>query len=78
MSRRSLLTLDADCRGTIQRVNVEFALRERLAALGLKPGRGIQIVRRLGANGPLQVRVDHTDVVLRAADAALIEIANGS
>jgi ferrous iron transport protein A len=78
MSWRSLLTLDADSRGTIQRVNVEFALRERLAALGLKPGRCIQIVRRLGANGPLQVRVDHTDVVLRAADAALIEIANGS
>jgi ferrous iron transport protein A len=78
MSWRSLLTLEADGRGTIQRVNVEFGLRERLAALGLKPGRRIQIVRRLGATGPLQVRVDHTDVVLRAADAALIEIANGS
>jgi ferrous iron transport protein A len=78
MSKRSLISLDSECRATIQRVNVEFALRERLAALGLKPGRGIQIVRRLGADGPLQVRVDHTDIVLRAADAALIEIANGS
>jgi ferrous iron transport protein A len=78
MSLRPLLSLAADCRATIRHVNVEFALRERLAALGLKPGRCVQIVRRLGAGGPLQVRIDHTDIVLRAADAALIEVANGS
>lgn len=78
MSLRSLLSLAADCRATIRHVNVEFALRERLAALGLKPGRCVHIVRRLGVGGPLQVRIDHTDIVLRAADAALIEVANGS
>jgi len=78
MTWLSLIALDADCRATIQRVNLEFALRERLAALGLKPGRCVEIVRRLGTGGPLQVRVDHTDIVLRAADAACIEVAAGS
>jgi ferrous iron transport protein A len=58
----------------ILRINSEFDVRERLLALGLRPGRCVQVIRRLGRLGPLQVRVDHTDVVVRAIDAAHIEV----
>jgi Fe2+ transport system protein FeoA len=74
MSARTLFTLGDEGRATIVRVHGEFALRERFAALGVRPGRTIRVVRRLGARGPLQVRVDHTDLVLRAAEAAQIDI----
>jgi ferrous iron transport protein A len=55
-------------------LNLEFAVRERLAALGLRIGRRLQVVRRAGAQGPLQVRIDHTDLILRRAEAAGIEV----
>lgn len=74
MSSRTLSALIDDAPATIVRVHGEFALRERFAALGVRPGRTIRVVRRLGARGPLQVRVDHTDLVLRAAEAARIDI----
>lgn len=74
MNGHSLIRLGTDARATILRVNSEFAVRERLAALGLKPGRRVQVIRRIGTTGPLQLRVDHTDLVVRAADAALIEV----
>lgn len=74
MAARTLFTLGDEDRATIVRVRGEFALRERFAALGVRPGRTIRVVRRLGARGPLQVRVDHTDLVLRAAEAAQIDV----
>lgn len=74
MSRRLLSRLGASARAKIVRVNSEFAVRERLAALGVKPGRLLRVVRRMGAAGPLQVRVDHTDFVVRAAEAEQIEV----
>lgn len=70
----TLSNLGDDDRATIVRVHGEFALRERFAALGVRPGRTIRVMRRLGTRGPLQVRVDHTDLVLRAADAAQIDV----
>ena len=58
----------------IVRINSDFDVRERLVALGLRPGRRVQVVRRLGARGPIQVRVDHTDFVVRAAEASAIDV----
>jgi ferrous iron transport protein A len=74
MSVPLLSRLGASARARIVRVNSEFAVRERLAALGVKPGRLIRVVRRMGATGPLQVRIDHTDLVVRAAEAEKIEV----
>ncbi len=74
MAARTLFALGDDDRAIVARVNGEFALRERFAALGVRPGRTIQVVRRFGTNGPMQVRVDHTDLVLRAAEALQIDI----
>jgi ferrous iron transport protein A len=59
----------------VESLDVEFAVRERLHALGLRVGREIRVVRRLGRHGPLQIRVDHTDVILRGAEAARITVA---
>jgi ferrous iron transport protein A len=55
-------------------LELDFALRERLAALGVRIGRRLQVVRRFGASGPMQVRVDHTDLILRRAEAACIRV----
>lgn len=55
-------------------LNLDFAVRERLAALGVRIGRRLQVVRRVGSSGPMQVRVDHTDLILRAAEAGGIEV----
>jgi ferrous iron transport protein A len=74
MTTQSLNGLNVLETGRILRINSEFDVRERLAALGLRPGRQVQVVRRLGARGPMQVRVDHTDIVVRAVEAASIDV----
>ena len=71
----SLATLANATPAVVTALDVEFALRERLFALGLRVGRTIRVVRRFGHKGPLQVRVDHTDMILRGAEAARIQVA---
>lgn len=55
-------------------IDLPFELRERLAALGVKAGRRLSLVHRLGVNGPLQVRAGSTDFILRAREASGIRI----
>ena len=50
------------------------ALQHRLSALGFRIGKQIQLVRRAAFNGPLHVRIDSTDVIIRCADAACVEL----
>lgn len=59
---------------TVVSVDLPFALRERLAALGVKAGRKLLLVHRLGARGPLQVRAGTTDFILRIREAGAIEV----
>lgn len=59
---------------TVIAIELPFELRERLAALGVKPGRQLSLVHRLGRSGPLQVRAGNTDFVLRQQEAAGIRI----
>ncbi len=59
----------------VESLDLDFALRERLFALGVRVGRTINVVRRVGRHGPLQVRVDHTDLILRGTEAARIRVA---
>lgn len=49
-------------------------LVSRLRALGIKPGRQVQVVRRAPLSGPLQVRAGQTDIILRRAEAAGIHV----
>ncbi len=74
LSNSSLATLAPATPAVVAALDLEFALRERLFALGLRVGRTISVVRRVGQHGPLQVRVDHTDVILRRAEAERISV----
>lgn len=71
------MTLDqlspAQC-ATVVEIDLPFELRERLAALGVKTGRHLSVVHRIGRNGPLQVRAGSTDFILRPQEAAGIRI----
>ncbi len=71
----TLASLAVRTPAVVESLDLEFALRERLFALGLRVGRTIRVMRRFGRNGPLQVRVDHTDVILRGSEAEKIRVA---
>jgi len=49
-------------------------LAHRLAALGFRAGKPLQVLRRGALAGPLQVRLGTTDVILRRSEAAQIEV----
>lgn len=56
-------------------VDAEPALRTRIEAMGLRVGREIKVVRRARGGGPLQVRVGMTDLIIRPAQARMIQVA---
>ncbi|MCP9848526.1 FeoA family protein [Cyanobium sp. Morenito 9A2] len=60
--------------GTILSVAAAAGLTQRLSALGLSPGRNVQVLRRAWWSGPLHVRVGMTELMLRRSDAARIAI----
>jgi len=66
-----LATLDT---ATIQAIHAGQELRRRLAGLGLRLGIRVRVMRRSPFNGPMQIRVGHTDLIMRPADAAHIEV----
>ena len=55
---------------TIARIHADEGLFHRLAAMGLRIGKPIQVIRKARFNGPMQVRVGTTDIMLRLIDAA--------
>ena len=71
MCALSELTPGLDARVTALRADHDFV--QRLHALGLRIGRSVRVVRRGALNGPLQLRIGTTDIMLRRADAALID-----
>lgn len=60
--------------GTIKAIHASQELRRRLAGLGLRSGIHIRVIRHSPMNGPMQVRVGNTDLIMRKADAAHIEV----
>jgi ferrous iron transport protein A len=74
MPNLTLTALEPRQHAVVTAIDLEFSVRERLAALGVRIGRKLQVVRRVGASGPMQIRIDHTDLILRAAEAARIEV----
>lgn len=60
--------------GTIMAIHAGQDLRRRLAGLGLRSGTRVRIIRQSPLNGPIQIRVGHTDLIMRPADAANIEV----
>ncbi len=45
---------------------------ERMAALGLLPGRRVAVLRRAPFGGPLHLRIGPTELMIRRADARAI------
>ncbi len=59
---------------TIAAIEAEESLFHRLSALGFRVGKPLSIIRRANFNGPMQVRLGTTDVILRSAEAARIQL----
>jgi ferrous iron transport protein A len=57
---------------TVAVVHGDAPLRQRLAALGVRPGRPLRLVRRWALTGPLHLRLGTTDVILRRGHAQAI------
>lgn len=60
--------------GVIVHINAGQELTRRMAALGLRPGRQIEIIRKAPWQGPLQIRIGHTELIIRRGEAAKIEV----
>lgn len=74
MPELSLTALKPRQQAVVTALDLDFAVRERLAGLGVRIGRKLQLIRRVGASGPMQVRIDHTDLILRASEANRIRV----
>ncbi len=74
MSFLDLAALKPRQHAVVTALDFDFAVRERLAALGMRIGGKVQVMRRIGAAGPMQVRIGHTDVILRHAEAGRIRV----
>ena len=74
MSNLALAALQPRQHAVVTALDLEFAVRERLAALGMRIGRRLLVVRRVGTSGPMQVRIDHTDLILRTSEANRIRV----
>ena len=74
-SASRLADLPAGATATVQAVAADGGLRQRLEALGLRPGQSVQVLRRGWWSGPLHVRVGMTELMLRRRDAARVSLA---
>ncbi len=68
----SLDHLSPNQSGTIETIDAGPELGRRMAALGLRPGRRVEVVRTAPLKGPLQIRIGHTELMIRRIDAAKI------
>ena len=69
------LTLDhlaPDHTATITAVHASGMTGERMAALGLVPGRRVALLRRAPFGGPLHLRIGPTELMIRRADARAV------
>jgi ferrous iron transport protein A len=69
-----LNTLAAGRCGTILSIDAPAELVARMRALGLRAGRRIKVIRRSPFQGPIQVRAGQTDLIIRRAEAATIQM----
>lgn len=60
---------------TIASVSGDEAVKARINGLGLRIGLQVAVIRRACMGGPLQIRVGHTDVLMRSEQADLINLA---
>lgn len=64
--------------GTILALDADEELGQRLVALGLRIGKSVRLLRRARFGGPLHVRVDTTELMLRRREAHCIRLTHAS
>ncbi len=74
MTNVNLETLKPGETGTIAAVHTDRALLHRLAALGFRIGKRVEVIRLGRFSGPLHVRIGATDIMLRRKEAQKIEV----
>jgi ferrous iron transport protein A len=72
MSTSNLDSLEVGATATIERLDSESGLSQRLYALGFRCGRPIETLRRSWFSGPLHVRIGTTEVMLRRGEAQFV------
>lgn len=70
----SLASLQPGESATIHSIHADESLLQRLAALGFRMGKKIELIRCASFNGPLHVRIGTTDILLRRSEANRILI----
>lgn len=71
----TLLALPLHQSATVLDLATPVELTRRLAAMGLRRGCQVTVLRRASWRGPLQIRVDsHTELMLRRIHAAFITV----
>jgi Fe2+ transport system protein FeoA len=60
---------------TVAAIHADAALRSRLAALGVRIGQPVRMMRKGRFAGPLHIRLGTTDIILRHRQAGQIEVA---
>jgi ferrous iron transport protein A len=58
----------------ISNIEADNSLFHRLAALGFRNGKRVELVRCASFNGPLHVRIGSTDIILRRTEANRIKV----
>lgn len=58
--------------GMIATIQADTELKQRLAALGLRQGCTVQVLRKASFGGPVHVRVGTTEVIMRLNEAKRI------
>lgn len=74
MTTVSLSTLKPGEIAEITALHTDEALYHRLAAMGFRIGKNVELVRRAKFAGPLHVRIGTTDIMLRRIDAQRIDV----
>ncbi len=75
VSADEVLTLDhfqVGEQGKIASLQAETDLKQRLAALGLREGATVQVLRKASFGGPVDVRIGTTEVIMRLNEAKRI------
>ena len=60
--------------GRITDIQAEAELLQRMAALGLREGCVVQVLRKASLGGPIHVRVGTTEVIMRRIEAKRIVV----
>lgn len=59
-------------RAKIHAIEADSLFQHRLIAMGFKYGKVVEVIRVAKFNGPIQVRLGSTDIIIRQQDARQI------